>query len=62
MKEAIFELASAFSTKDLLNILRNISSNKKIDDYAIIIFASALCLSYMDEDDIKEVLQKINED
>lgn len=62
MKEAVFALASTFSTKDLLNILRNISSDEKISEYAITTFASALCLGYMDEEDVKEILQKMNED
>lgn len=58
----IASLANNFSENDLLVILRNISSDVDASDYLIKIFASAYTFSWIEEDTMKDILKKIDED
>lgn len=56
MKEIIAMLAEAFSTNELTAILRDISNDKLVSDNTFRILSCALCLSWIDSEDIKEVM------
>lgn len=62
MNDTICALVNDISPKDLLRILRNCSSDKEIGDYVVQAFACAFCFSSMDDDDIKDILKRLDTD
>lgn len=60
MTTIITMLAEAFSINELTAILRRIAGDDSISDNTIRIYASALCLAWMDCDEIEKAIEELD--
>ena len=60
MDNIIYELVMAFSTNDLMAMIKGISQHSS-NDTSLLMLACALCLSWMDHDSLNKVIKRIND-